>query len=457
MFIQIKAKKSLFLLKKVYNIHCTSPLERRLLLNVVQKELMPGVSLTALRTDKFKSSCLSLTIFAPMDKESVTANALLPFVLRRGTMQHPNAQSISVALDDLYGGTLEACVRQQGEVQCIGFIGSFLDDAFSLDGTAILEPAAALMGELLLCPVTENGVFRGDCVSSEGKNLADRIRAQINDKRSYSIKRLKELMCEGEPYGLDKHGFAEEATSITPEKLWNQYKKLLNTAPISLYYCGSAPLERVEKTLKNALAALPERRNVSMPSIISDYSEVMEMRNFTDALDVTQGKLVLGWRTGGITLRSGEYPALLVLNAIYGGTTTSKLFMNVRERLSLCYFASSMLDKQKGVMVVSSGIEFDKYDQAKDEILAQFDACVKGDFTDHELEAGRRAVVSSLTAAEDSQGRLEDYWLGQSAADMAQKPGELADAVERVTREQVVAVAEKLRLDSIYFLKGEGV
>jgi len=424
-------------------------------LNVIQKELMPGVTLTAVRTDKFKSSCLSLTVYAAMDKDDITANALLPFVLRRGTVKHPDAQALSAALDDLYGGTLEACVRQQGEVQCIGFIGSFLDDAYSLDGAAILEPAAALMGELLLCPVTEKGVFRADYVSGEGKNLADRIRAQINDKRSYSIKRLKELMCEGEPYGLDKHGFAEEANSITPEKLWNRYQKLLRTAPISLYYCGSAPVERVENALKKAMANLPKRENVCVPSCSSACVEVKETRCFSDALDVTQGKLALGWRTGGVTVRSEEYPALLVLNAIYGGTTTSKLFMNVRERLSLCYFASSMLDKQKGVMVVSSGIEFDKYDQAKDEILAQFAACAQGDFTDHELEAGRRAVVSSLTASEDSQGRLEDYWLGQTAADLAQKPADLANAVKSVTREQVVAVAEKLRLDSIYFLNGK--
>lgn len=426
-------------------------------MKVVQKELMPGVTLTALRTDKFKSSCLSLTVYAAMNKEEITANALLPSVLRRGTVPHPDAQSLSAALDELYGGTLEASVRQQGEVQCVGFIGSFLDDAFSLDGSAILEPAAALMGELLLCPATENGVFRADYVSGEGKNLADRIRAQINDKRPYSIKRLKEQMCDGEPYGLDKHGFADEAAKITPEALWAQYQKLLSSAPISLYYCGSAPVERVEEALKTALAGLPERKNVCMPSCASGHAEVKETRCFADAMDVTQGKLALGWRTGGITVRSEEYPALLVLNAIYGGTTTSKLFMNVRERLSLCYFASSMLDKQKGVMVVSSGIEFEKYDQAKDEILAQFDACVKGDFTDHELEAGRRAVVSSLTASEDSQGRLEDYWLGQSAAGLAQKPDQLAAAVERVTREQVLAAAKQLQLDSIYFLKGKEV
>ncbi len=424
-------------------------------MEVIQKELLPGVTLTALRTGKFKSSCLSLTLLAPMDRRNVTANALLPSVLRRGSQVHPDTQSLSAALDELCGGTLEASVRQQGETQCVGFIGSFLDDAFSPDGAPILEPAAALMGELLLQPVVQNGAFRADYVSGEGKNLADRIRAQINDKRQYAIRRLTEQMCEGEPYGLDKLGFADEAAAVTPQQLWERYQTLLRTAPIVLYYCGSAPVERVEAALREALRGLPERAAVSAPARAAGARAVEKVRFFEDALDVTQGKLALGWRTGGITIHSGEYPALLVLNAVYGGTTTSKLFMNVRERLSLCYFASSMLDKQKGLMLVSSGIEFDKVDQARQEILSQFQACVQGDFTDQELEAARRAVVSGLTACEDSQGLLEFYWQAQAAALLCQKPDELAQSVEQVTKEQVVEAARKMELDAVYFLKGK--
>lgn len=424
-------------------------------MEVIQKELLSGVTLTALRTDKFKSSCLSLTLMAPMEKATVTANALLPSVLRRGSQSHPDTQSLSAALDELCGGTLEARVRQQGETQCVGFLGSFLDDAFSPDGTPILEPAAALMGELLLQPATQNGVFRADYVSGEGKNLADRIRAQVNEKRQYSIKRLTEQMCEGEPYGLDKLGFADEATGISPEQLWERYQILLRTAPIALYYCGSAPVERVEKALKDALSGLPERAAAQLPACDMIAHAMGETRCFEDALDVTQGKLALGWRTGGVTIQSEEYPALLVLNNVYGGTTTSKLFMNVRERLSLCYFASSMLDVQKGLMLVSSGIEFDKYDQAREEILAQFQACVEGSFTDQELEAARRAEVSRLTAYEDSQGLLESYWQARAAAGLCQKPDELAKAVEQVTKDQVVELAGKMELDAVYFLKGK--
>lgn len=423
-------------------------------LEVKQKQLMPGVTLTALRTDKFKSSYMTLTLFVPMQADAVTANALLPYVLRRGTETYPDNQSISTALDDLCGGVLEPLVRQQGEIQCIGFAGSFLDDAFSPDGEPILEPAANLLGELLLKPALDDGTFRTDYVAGEGKNLADRIRSQINDKRQYSLKRLKEQMCDTEPYGLDKLGSADEAISITPEKLWTRYRQLLSEAPISVYYCGSASFERVEKALVDALCDLPERQAHEMPFNHSDV-EVNETRYFEDSLDVTQGKLVLGWRTDGITVCSEEYAALLVLNAVYGATTTSKLFMNVREKLSLCYFASSLLDKQKGLMFVSSGIEFEQYEKAKQEILAQFEACAAGDFTQQELEAGRRAVVSSLTSCEDSQGRLEDYWLGQCAAEMKCTPAELADAVEQVTAQQVIDVAKRLKLDAVYFLKGK--
>lgn len=424
-------------------------------MEIVRKELMSGVTLTALRTDKFKSSYLSLTMFVPIDPKTVTANALLPAVLRQGTQEHPNAQALSAALDELYGGTLEACVRQQGETQCIGFVGSFLDDAFAPDDSSILERAAALLGELLLSPKLENGSFCADYVSREGKNLADRIHAQVNDKRQYSIKRLKELMCEGEPYALDKLGFAEEAIRITPEQLWLRYRSLLSCAPISVYYCGSASFERVEAAVAEALHGLLERA-VDRDEIPGGTAAgPKDARYFEDALDVTQGKLALGWRTGGITITSKEYPALLVLNAVYGGTTTSKLFMNVRERLSLCYFASSMLDKQKGLMVVSSGIEFDQYQNALKEILAQFDACVAGEITEQELEAARRSVVSGLKSGLDSQGRLEDYWLGQSVAGMMCNQEELIEAVEQVTAAQVVAAAKRMYLDTVYFLNGK--
>jgi predicted Zn-dependent peptidase len=172
-------------------------------------------------------------------------------------------------------------------------------------------------------------------------------------------------------------------------------------------------------------------------------------------MDVAQGKLAMGFRTAGINARSENYPALMVFNAVYGGTTTSKLFMNVREKLSLCYFASSSLEKLKGVMLVSSGIEFDKYEQAKDEILAQLEACRRGEVEQWELVGAVRSIVSALQTTLDSQGRLEDYWLGQAVAGLKEGPEELAARVEQVTLKDVVEIAHQVKLDTIYFLKGK--
>ncbi|MCD8332207.1 MAG: insulinase family protein, partial [Oscillospiraceae bacterium] len=341
------------------------------------------------------------------------------------------------------------------ESQCVGLTGSFLDDSYSLDGSPILEPAARLLCQLLLEPALENGVFRQDYVRGEGKNLADCIQAQINEKRQYALLRLKEQMCQGEPYGLNKLGFADQALSVTPEQLWARYRQLLSTAPIALYYCGSAPAERVEQALREALSGLPERGHVQPLDLPGAVAPAEQPRRFEEAMDVTQGKLTMGWRTGGINIRSEKYPALQVLNAVYGGTSTSKLFMNVRERLSLCYYASSALDSLKGLMLVSSGIEFDKAEQAQEEILAQFRACVRGEISEQELQAARQAVVSSLKSSLDSQGLLEQYWQTQVAAGLCRRPEELAQAVEQVSAEQVAEAAGALQLDALYFLKGK--
>ena len=421
--------------------------------NVTRKELMPGVSLTAVHSQKFKTCMLGVFLLTPMSAQYASANALIPAVLCRGTERHPDMESINAALDELYGGSIDPVVLKMGECQCIGLTGSFLDDAYALDGGAILEPAAKLMGELLFRPVTENGVFRASYTMGEKQNLIDDIRAAINEKRAYSVQKLVEIMCAGEAYGVARLGTEEAAGDITPESLWERYRTLLRTARVEVYYCGSTPPERAEDIVRSALAELPGGTGRELPTCMV-VKEAERVRDAEEQMDVTQGKLAMGFRTGGVTVDSADYPAMMLFNAVYGGTTTSKLFMNVREKLSLCYFASSMLDGRKGVMVVSSGIEFEKYQQAKDEILAQLDACRKGEIEDWELEGARRSVVSSLEVTADNQGRQQTYWLGQALNDSVETPEELAARVEAVTKEDVMAAAKKLTLDTSYFLKG---
>jgi len=423
---------------------------------VTKTKLFPGVCLTAVQTNKFKSSVLSVSLFTPLKKETASVNALVPSVLRRGTEEHPDMNCISAALDDLYGGSIEPLVRKKGETQCLSFVGSFLDDAYTLNGEAILEPAAALLGELLLKPYTVNGGFDSSYFDGEKANLIDRIRSQINDKRQYSMQKLTANMCEDEAYGVSRLGDEESAAAITGESLWAAYRNLLSNAQVELYYCGSAPVKRVKAALKEAFAGLPvNKKRAELTCQVLEEPRDEDPRLVEEAMDVAQGKLAMGFRTAGINACSENYPALMVFNAVYGGTTTSKLFMNVREKLSLCYFASSSLEKLKGVMMVSSGIEFDKYEQARDEILAQLEACRRGEVEQWELVGAVRSIVSALQTTLDSQGRLEDYWLGQAVAGLTEGPEELAARVEQVALEEVVEIANRVKLDTIYFLKGK--
>ena len=419
------------------------------------KQLADGVELLVNRTDKFKTGLLSATLTVPLRREDATAGALIPEVLYRGSRSCPDMERLSAATDALYGASLGTGVRQRGESQCISFLCSVIDDRYALDGSAVLEPAAGLMGEVLLDPAAENGVFRRDYVKGEGANLADRIRARVNDKRSWSIFRLVQEMCAGEAYAVDKLGDAEEALSVSPEGLWADYQALLGRAKVTFYYGGSAQPERVEETVRRAFAPLIRGRNAPVSCAVPREPSG-PVRTVTDEMDVTQGKLAMGFRTGGVTMDSPDYPALLVCNALYGGSANSRLFLNVREKLSLCYYASSLIDKLKGLLVVSSGVEFGDFDRAQEAILAQLDELRAGRFTDEERNAAIRTVVNGLRGRLDSQGQMEDDCVTKLIRGVRPDDGaELIRSVERVTAEDIAQAAQRIRLDTVYRLTGK--
>lgn len=419
-------------------------------------ELMPGVKLTAVQTNKFKTCLLGITFMEPLSAETAAENALLPAVLRRGTQKHPDMNSMSAALDELYGGAVEPVIRKKGELQCIGFLGSFLDDAFIPEKFDMLQSASKFMAEMLLDPAGQAGAFEETYLQSEKTNQINRIRSRMNDKQQYAMHRLTRQMFSEEPYGVDKLGEEAAVAAITGESLWKRYETLLNTAPIQLYYCGSAPIERVEAAMKAALSKLPSGQRQSFANAEEQKNPKQQAtRYFGDRMEVTQGKLTMGFRLDAPYVEPNNSAALLVFNAIFGGSTTSKLFMNVREKLSLCYYANSMVDKYKGVLFVSSGVAFDRYEQARDEIIAQLDDCRKGKIAQDEMEAARRFIVNNLRITMDAQGRLEEFWLGQAVAKRDDTIKELIDAVECVNLEDIKTVAQKLWLDSVYFLQGK--
>ncbi len=416
---------------------------------------MSNVVLTCLQTDKFKTNCLSINLLTPLNRETASKNALIPAVLCRGTATLPDMAAISSKLDSLYGARIKPLVRKKGEIQVIGLYADFADDAFIPEKTDILEQITGIMGEMLLMPKTRGGLLMRDYVESEKEQLLEQIRGRINDKRGYSLQRLFENMCAMEEYATDKLGSEQEAESITPNELTRHYHATLAASPIEIFYCGSAEPGRVKASVKTALASLP--RSCEEPELGTDIrmnSLEEKPRYFEDRLQVTQGKLAIGFRLGDC-MEAPNAAAIRVFNAVYGGCATSKLFMNVRERLSLCYFASSLIDLHKGILAVSSGIEFDKYDAALTEILSQLDAIKHGEVTDYELSAAKSSVASDYRTIEDSPPALEDFYLNQALIGPDCSPSELAALTEEITAKEVVEIAKGVECDAIYFLRGQ--
>ena len=414
-------------------------------------ELLPDVYLTVLHTDKFRTNCLSVNLLRPLCPEEAALNALLPDVLLRGCRMCPDMGEISAWLDSRYGAGVQATVRKKGEVQAIGFFMDYMDEKFAQPGEDLTGDMCQLLGSFLLEPVLENGVFRQDFVDGEKVNLINAIMAQINDKRTYASIRLRQEMFAGEAFGVSKNGEKDQVEAINPTSLYRHYRQILATSRIELVFAGRADGKKVKTALLEALRDLPRAKIAPIHTTLGPVPQTV--REQTETMDVTQGNLVMGFRTG-VTSGDPDYPALLMFNGVFGGSLTSKLFMNVREKLSLCYYASSGLDRFKGVMVVSSGVDTDKYEQARDEILRQLDACRQGDITAEELESTRSYIQSSLLAGGDSLMRMEDFWLSQQVGGFDYTPQELAEQIAQVTLEDVTRAARNTVLDTIFFLKG---
>ena len=425
-------------------------------MKTVRTEIMPGVWLTAIKTDKFKTSCMSINLLTQLERETASMNAVIPYVLRRGTSMHPDMESIAEELDSMYGACVEPVVRRIGEIQTVGFFASFADDKFIPDGEGVAEKLAGLMGEILLSPNTKGGLFLPKYVESEKDKLLELIRSKINEKLGYSVQRLFEQMCCFEDFAVPKFGTEDTAENIYYQKLTKHYRNLISTCPVEVFYCGSMDDERIADILRDALCGMPRGEiNYDIGTDIRMNAVEDKVREFGDKMSVTQGKLVMGYRLGDI-MEDPDLAAIYVFNAVYGGCVTSKLFMNVREKLSLAYFASSVVDTHKGIMLVYSGIDFDKLEDAKAEIIAQLEDVKNGVVTDNELNAAKSSVSSSLRAAMDSQGELEGFYLANALDGLEFDPMELAELVDSVSLDDVVKVANSVVCDAIYFLDSDG-
>ena len=421
-----------------------------------RSEIMSGVWLTHVRTDKFKTACLSVNLLTQLKRETASMNALLPLVLRRGTALYGDMEAISRRLDELYGTAIEPVVRRFGEIQSVGFFASIPEECFLSAGADTLRGACELMGQLLCAPNTRGGLLLPQYVDSERDKLLEAIRARINDKLGYAISRCIEEMCCGEDYAVNRLGDEESAEAIRYQKLTRQYRALLQQSPVEIFYCGRAGLKRVESLLRDAFETLPRGEiDYDIGTDLRFNALEAAPRRYVEQMSVAQAKLVIGWRLGE-AMEDPDPAALRVFANLFGGSTASKLFVNVREKLSLCYFASALCDRHKGVLLAYAGTEAERVEEAKDEILAQLAAIARGEITPEELRAAIADVRSGLRAVLDSPGDLEGFTLSTVVSGAAYTPEELGELVGEVTAEQLSAIAAGCECDMIYTLTGDG-
>ena len=412
--------------------------------------LGPGISLRYMQVQRFKQSCLSVQLLRPMCAAEAAKNALLPAVLLRGCRDYPDLKCITEKLDDLYGASVGTLVRRIGDYQTTGFYCGFIDDRFAMDGDTVLEPMLRFVGRLLLQPVTEHGCFDEDYVESEKKNLISVIESEKADKRAYAAGRLLQLMGKEDSFGIPRLGEKEDVAAITPEDLWAHYQKILRQSPVELFYVGCAPAQQLCDILREIFSSL--NRDVEILPRQTDFqaSEVIHAR---EQMDIVQGKLCMGFLTP-ITQNDPRFAAMQVANNVFGGGQTSKLFMQIRESQSLCYAIGAGYYGSKGLITVSAGIDFDKEEAVRREVLHQLQLCAQGEFTQDELEGAKEMILSGLRAVYDSPGAIEGYFATAAISGQSRTPESHAAEVQAVTREAVAEAAATIEPHSTFFLEG---
>ena len=412
--------------------------------------LGPGISLRYMQVRRFKQSCLSVQLLRPMSRQEAAKNALLPAVLLRGSRDYPDLKCITEKLDDLYGASVGTLVRRIGDYQTTGFYCGFIDDRFALHGDTILEPMLRFVGQLLLVPVTAEGCFDEDFVESEKKNLISVIESEKADKRAYAAGRLLQLMGRDDSFGIPRLGEKEDVAAITAADLWAHYQKILRQSPIELFYVGCAPAQQLCDVLGEIFRPL-NRAVMKRPKQTGfRASESVDER---EQMDIVQGKLCMGFLTP-ITQNDPRFAAMQVANNVFGGGQTSKLFMQIRETQSLCYAIGAGYYGSKGVVTVSAGIDFDKEEAVRQEVLHQLQLCAEGMFSDAEIESAKQTILSGLRSVYDSPGAIEGYFSTAAISGQNRTPESHAHEIRAVTREDVAAAAATVRPHSTFFLEG---
>ncbi len=415
-----------------------------------ERGTVQGVRVHVLPTEQFKTYALSVYVGSPLQEDTVTPNALIPFVLRRGSKAYPETKQFREKLDDLYGAGFGFDVYKRGDYQMLQFRMDVIQDDFVSSPQPLLNQAIQFLGEAITQPAMEGGTLVRKYIDSEKTTLQKRLESIVNDKIRYAAERCIAEMCSSEPYRLHPLGSIDRIPSIEAEALTERYEALLRQSPIDIYVVGNTNLEQVLPLIERYFAARSER--TSDYSLRAEHRSVGQVKEVVERLDVNQGKLNMGLRVR-TSYADDSYPSALLYNGILGGYPHSKLFTNVREKASLAYYASSRLDGHKGILTIQSGIEIANYEKAVSIIKEQLKAMEEGQINDTELQQTKAMITGHLRELQDSAFELIAFDFNNRLSGADRTVPALIEAVEQTDKEQIRRMARQVQLDTIYFLR----
>ncbi|QIW20591.1 EF-P 5-aminopentanol modification-associated protein YfmF [Bacillus thuringiensis] len=408
-----------------------------------------GLQLHLCNTNKFKTISIMLMMKAPIKENLITARALIPHILNGGSTNYPNRKLIKQKLDGMYGATLSSDVLKKGENHIITFRMEIPADQFLNESNSLLKSSLDLLHEVVYSPMLENGVFNSSIVEQEKHSLKQRLTSMYNEKLLYANVRLIEEMFKGEPYQFSAFGREEDIDSLNASTIYQVYEELLQNDRFDLFIVGAFNEDEVKLMVQDVFSE--QHNNKPIKTISSDGKGVNGVKVIQDKMDVKQGKLFLGYRIFS-TIQDEDYEATRVANAIFGRFPSSKLFINMREKESLAYFAHSQIESNKGLLITMAGIDFDNYERAVEIIRNQEYAMKEGDFTEDEVEQGKMMLINLLLEAKDTPLGIMDISIQAVDSGLSNKIKDQIKRISMVSKKDVICAAKKWELDTIYFL-----
>lgn len=413
-------------------------------------QLSNGAEGVFIKNDRFNTTLVSYNFYMPLRAEMAAHYALLPFVLTTCCDKYPDFSKLNFKLSKLYGANLSASAEKVGDFQLIKIAISVIDDRFSLDGEKLSDSAIELLNRLVFEPKVKDGAFYDEDIAREKRKAVEHIRGEISEKRIYARKRLIEEMYKGKPYGVSKCGTEEEVEKITGQSLYKAWREVLSHAFLRVNVISRSMPNGLFDVVSQKLSEI-DRENITGSPVCTPTEKAKKVNTVTENLDIAQGKLVMGFSSE--TYGDEESTAALsVMCDIFGGGPYSRLFSNVREKMSLCYYCSASSVKAKGLIMVDSGVEKENAETAQKEILNQLEIIKKGEFTDTEFDSSIKGMTDSLNSYNDSQGLLDVWYSVKIFKDKLLSPEDSAELLCSVTRDDVVRAAKGVNLHTVYKL-----